>query len=94
MNDLLTDLTVMCCVCVCLLFYLHWAPWKVVLRTKWSTSIIIQYNTIQYIQWSEMGEGAGLEGEGGGGGLNGGVGRRVRMSECLCLEWCPLIGPE
>ena len=41
-----------------------------------------------------MGEGAGLEGEGGGGGLNGGVGRRVRMSECLCLEWCPLIGPE
>ena len=33
----------MCCVCVCLLFYLHW---EVVLRNKWSTSlIIIQYNT-------------------------------------------------
>ena len=23
--------------------------WKVVLWTKWSTSIIIQYNTIQYV---------------------------------------------
>ena len=26
-------------------FYLHWAPWKVVSWTKWSTSILIQYNT-------------------------------------------------
>ena len=44
------------CLFVCLfvlhalysVFYLHWAPCKVVHWTKWSTSIIIQYNIIQY----------------------------------------------
>ena len=44
------------CLFVCLfvlhvlysVFYLQWGPWKVVHWTKWSTSIIIQFNTIQY----------------------------------------------
>lgn len=31
--------------------------------------------------------GVGLEGVEGGVGLKGGEGRRVRMSECLCLQW-------